>query len=792
MIDFGLAKAMHQSLTEKTLYTAHEMVLGTPLYMSPEQAQLNNLDIDTRADIYSLGVLLYELLTGTTPLECERFKAAAWDEIRRMIREEEPPRPSLRLSSTDTLPSLATFRHTEPAKLKKLVRGELDWIVMKALEKDRTRRYETASGFARDIQRYLDDEVVEARPPSTGYRIGKFVRRHRAQVIAAGLVLLALLAGMAGTTWGLIREARAKTRLAESLDREQKANVDLSAANAKVKARYDLAVEAVKTFHTGVSEDFLLKEDKFNALRDRLLKSASEFYGRLSTLLSEEKDFASRRALAQSNFELAELTRKVGRAVDALAAHRAALAEREALAVEPDADASVKADIGRSLTEVASLLGSTGKGVESLASYRQSESMLTALASSDPAARAALAACRSRMGLQLFYSGKVREGLAALEQARADQAVLAAVPAAAARRELAETLTLIGYLFWSTSRTKDAEPVFREALAMYRKLADEFPDVVEFRRGRSSGHFYLGDVLSMNGKPADGEAELRTALAQSEELLSQNPAVNRFLRAVGLSHCFLGVLLARRGEPAKAEAEYAKAMTALQKLVDNDPGVAENRKVLALCRGHLGILLLQMGKTSAAEAECRMAVEIQQKLADDNPALLAFRDGLASHLRDLGDVVRARGRVPDARELYERAIATRELRSRSGLAAELWRRGLTRRDLGDPAGAAGDIRRALALYEGFAARYLHQLETAYCHAALASLAGRPGSGVSAPEGAEAASRAMDCLGQAVANGYRNANELRIESALDPLRDRADFKKLMAELAKNIPSQQEQK
>ena len=216
VIDFGLAKAMHQSLTDKTLYTAHEMVLGTPLYMSPEQAQLNNLDVDTRVDIYSLGVLLYELLTGTTPLERKRFKEAAWDEMRRMIREEEPPTPSTRLSSTGTLPSLATFRQTEPAKLKKLVRGELDWIVMKALEKDRTRRYETANGFARDIKRYLDDEVVEARPPSTGYRIGKFVRRHKARVIAAGLVWLALLAGIAGTTWGLIREARANAGLAQS------------------------------------------------------------------------------------------------------------------------------------------------------------------------------------------------------------------------------------------------------------------------------------------------------------------------------------------------------------------------------------------------------------------------------------------------------------------------------------------------------------------------------------------------------------------------------------------------
>ena len=433
---------MHQSLTEKTLYTAHEMVLGTPLYMSPEQSQLNNLDVDTRTDIYSLGVLLYELLTGTTPIERQRFREAAWDEIRRMIREEEPPRPSTRLSSTDTLPSLATFRHTEPAKLKKLVRGELDWIVMKALEKDRTRRYETANGLARDIQHYLDDEVVEARPPSTGYRIGKFVRRHKGQVIGAGLVLLALLGGIAGTTWGLFREAHAKTRLAESLDREQKANTDLSAANAKVQVRYNLAVDAVKTFHTGVSEDFLLKEEKFKALRDRLLQSAQDFYGELSTMLRKETDVLSRRSLANSNFELAELTRKVGRSEDALTAHRAVLAEREALASAQGSAASLKTDIGRSLAEVASLLGSIGRGAESLAMYLRAETLLTSLESADPGARALLATCRSRMGMQLHYLGEFDEGLAALERARAEQEKLAAISGSTrdVRHELAETV----------------------------------------------------------------------------------------------------------------------------------------------------------------------------------------------------------------------------------------------------------------------------------------------------------------------------------------------------------------
>jgi serine/threonine protein kinase/tetratricopeptide (TPR) repeat protein len=803
VIDFGLAKAIHQSLTEKTLFTAHEMVVGTPLYMSPEQAQLNNLDVDTRADIYSLGVLLYELLTGTTPLERRRFKEAAWEEIRRMIREEEPPRPSMRLSSTDTLPSLAAFRHTEPEKLKKLVRGELDWIVMKALEKDRTRRYETASGLARDIQRYLDDEVVEARPPSPGYRFGKFVRRHRGQVIAAGMVLLALLAGIAGTTWGLIREASANARLAESLTREQKTNAELAAANAKVEARFNLAVEAIKTFHTGVSEDFLLKEEKFKDLRDRLLKSAADFYGKLSARLGNETDFTSRRALAQSNFELAELTRKVGRSEDALAAHRSVLSEREALAAEHGADASLKADVGRSLTEVAFLLSSIGRGDESLATYRRSETLLAAVATHDTAARAALAACRSRMGLQLYYSGRVPEALAALERARAEQEALAAVPDTTngARRELAESVSTIGYLLWNSGKVFEAEPVFREALAMSQKLADENPDVTEFRFRRASVHFYLGNVLSTIGRLAEGEAELRTALAQSEDVLRGNPAVNRVLRAVGLARCYLGELLTAKGEPADAEAEYRKAMSEFQKLVDSDPGLADNRSDVGMCRRCLGTLLLQMGKPSAAEAECRMAVEIQQKLADLNSTVAVFRERLAINLNALGDVERSRGRMPEAKDAYERALHWADSRAReypqnatyrSYLASWLWRRGLALRDLADLAGAAADVRRAQSLSEGLPPGLLHQIETACCHAALASLAGRAGSGVSAAEGEEAVAKAMERLGRAVASGYRNTNQLRIESALDPLRDRADFKKLVAELEKNSPPKQAKK
>jgi serine/threonine protein kinase/tetratricopeptide (TPR) repeat protein len=240
VIDFGVAKATGPKLTEETLYTGFGTVVGTLEYMSPEQAVRNQLDVDTRSDIYSLGVLLYELLTGTTPLDHKRAKEAAVLELLRVIQEEDPPKPSMRLSSTDELPSIAANRGVDPKRLSLIVRGDLDWIVMKALDKDRTRRYETANGLARDLDRYLHDEPVEARPPSAVYRLKKFAGRNRGAVITATLVTVALLAGTIVSTWQALRARAAaaseKAAKVEAQAREVDAKEVLSFLEKKIFA----------------------------------------------------------------------------------------------------------------------------------------------------------------------------------------------------------------------------------------------------------------------------------------------------------------------------------------------------------------------------------------------------------------------------------------------------------------------------------------------------------------------------------------------------------------------------
>ncbi len=306
VIDFGVAKATGQKLTDKTLFTGFGGVVGTLEYMSPEQAELNQLDVDTRADIYSLGVLLYELLTGTTPLERKRLREAALLEILRLIREEEPPKPSTRLTTAEGAASVAANRGLEPKKLSGLVRGDLDWIVMKCLEKDRDRRYETSNGLASDVQRYLADEPVLASPPSAAYRLRKFARRHKTGLWTTTAVLLVVLLASGGVGWVLWD--RASQRAGRVAQTEQAVNVALAKAEqssaragrlptkTSVEAKAALAewreaeaalAEAEAALKTGAAEDEL--RGRVAAVRERLDQGRRQVEQRLAQTLRQEK-----------------------------------------------------------------------------------------------------------------------------------------------------------------------------------------------------------------------------------------------------------------------------------------------------------------------------------------------------------------------------------------------------------------------------------------------------------------------------------------------------------------------
>jgi WD40 repeat protein/serine/threonine protein kinase len=271
VIDFGVAKATQQRLTERTLFTEVGQFVGTPAYMPPEQAELNNVDIDTRADIYSLGVVLYELLTGVPPFTNEQLRSAGFVEMLRIIREVEPSKPSTKLLSSESLPSVAALRHLEPRRLTKLVSGDLDWIVMKCLEKERSRRYATANGLAMDIQRYLADEPVSAGKPGTWYRLRKFVRRNKGPAFAATLVILALAVGGV-VSYAKYVDAKEQERIAQKArdaERERVKERDVALGKA------DYAIEAEKR-RVNERDKVIGERDEAIGKRDQAIKAANE------------------------------------------------------------------------------------------------------------------------------------------------------------------------------------------------------------------------------------------------------------------------------------------------------------------------------------------------------------------------------------------------------------------------------------------------------------------------------------------------------------------------------------
>jgi serine/threonine protein kinase/tetratricopeptide (TPR) repeat protein len=398
VIDFGLAKAIQQPLTERTLHTAHGALLGTPRYMSPEQAEYSNPDVDTRADIYALGVILYELLTGTTPLERQRLQEAAWHELLRLIKEDEPPRPSARLSDSDSLASVAAQRQLEPVRLTRLVRGELDWIVMKCLEKDPSRRYETANGLARDVERYLADESVEACPPSAGYRLSKFFRRHKRPVLAAAIIFLLLVGGIAGTTWGLIQADRALKAEAKRAESEKKANAQAQKLLQQIQKGSEILASVFADLDPRAEE----KEGRplRAILGDRLDRAAADLEG---------DALGDPLVVANLQDRLGRTYRALGHAAKAKSLFKKALTIRHTR-LGPD-----HADTLATMFQQGLALKDTGELSECIAVLEQ---VRDAQARNPQADRRLILATQNSLAVAYWFAGKPAEARILLEQVR--------------------------------------------------------------------------------------------------------------------------------------------------------------------------------------------------------------------------------------------------------------------------------------------------------------------------------------------------------------------------------------
>ena len=473
VIDFGIAKATQGRLTDKTLFTAFEQFIGTPAYMSPEQAVMTSVDIDTRSDIYSLGVLLYELLIGRTPFDAKEMLEAGLEEMRRVIREDEPARPSTSLSTMQEadLATVARNRKAEPLKLIHLVRGDLDWIVLKALEKDRARRYETANALVMEIQRFLRDEPITAAAPGARYKLRKFARRHRFGVLAAAFILLALLAGTAGTTWGLLRAL------------QQKHEAERQARIAK----------HTSDFLTGMFERI---DPAVAKLREITVREVLDEAGRTIG-----------RAFPNEPLTERPIRRTMGDIYDKLGHYDLELPHSEAaLQLAKDIHgAKDHPDVAESLAVVGECLDSLGRQAEALPKHEAALEMYRRIYRGD---HPAIALSLNQLANCLDLSGRPTEALPRHEEALAMERRIHKgdhLDVAVALNDLAVCLDALG-------RPEEVLPKFEAALAMKQRIyKGDHPSVARALDN-------VAYCLSSLDRPAEALTNYEAALAMNQRL----------------------------------------------------------------------------------------------------------------------------------------------------------------------------------------------------------------------------------------------------------------------------------
>ncbi len=542
IIDFGVAKAMAQHLTERTLFTEFGVLIGTPEYMSPEQAEMGGLDIDTRTDIYALGVLLYELLTGTLPFDRRDLRQAGVAEIQRIIREKEPPRPSTRITQLGPASTeAATNRQTEPRRLAGELRGDLDWITMRALEKDRTRRYQTANALAADIRRHLKNEPVSAGPPSTAYRAGKFVRRHRFGVTAAATLVLLLAAFAVAMAVQVRRTARER----DKAERLATFMVDLFKVSDPSEAR-GRTITAREVLDQGASriETELQGQDELKA---RLLEVMARTYLNLGLY-----------AKAQS---LAERSLKMRREV---------LGPRH-----PD-----------------TLLSLNLCGVVAV---RQGDTR-TAERSFREAVEGARQALGSDHPQTLTWAGNLAGVLDMLgstaEAEKLDREILERRRRAlgSVHRDTLQSMNNLAGVLMRQGKTAEAEELWREALtASRRTLGDDHPETLV-----QVGN--LGELLSGQRRFAEAEPFLREALSGSIRVLSPEHPDTAYVRVQ------LAMLLNATGRPSEAEGLLREAMKVPEAAKSATTPLAESLLVQGKFAEAEGVLLAAIAEASQGGA----------------------------------------------------------------------------------------------------------------------------------------------------------------------------------------------
>jgi tetratricopeptide (TPR) repeat protein len=676
VIDFGVAKATEQKLTERTLFTQYGTMVGTLEYMSPEQAEMSALGVDTRSDIYSLGVLLYELLTGSTPLTHKRMKEAAYAEILRMIKEEEPPRPSTRLSdSGEALASISANRHTEPAKLTKLVRGELDWIVMKCLEKDRNRRYETANGFAADVQRYLADEPVQACPPSVGYRLRKFARRNKGPVLAASLVVLALVVGILGTTWGMIRATHAEAKAVDEAGqkatalREREAALETAKQNAveaqkqealakqnekianeqRIEAEANLkdALDAVDKMLTRVAENHLTYVPQMEPIRRDLLQDALKFYQKF--LEKKRDDPVIRREAALAYRRVGRIHNRLGQLQEAEKAYRTAIVMLQDLGVS-SLPASVRSDFVGLHFDFAWTLGLLGKREERLQTYERAVEIAARLAADDPNHCGTLVNARNVLAWALVNhrpneaEKMLRENLRLADDAS---------NRAGAHRALGE-------VFYARGRLKEAEETFRQALKHAEKAFADQPSSDWAQSVVANDLRRLASVLAANQNLVEAEKLLRRAILLFGRLATDFPAGPHHRRGLANAEAEHAQVLKKLGRTIDAENAYRRSADLYEKLAREFRTFPEYPQAVFDQRSSLGQLFLAAGRVEDAHQVFRQTAAQLEEMAEVLPTQLVHWRGLVASQIELGRLLAAAGKGQESEAAFQKAVEVLE------------------------------------------------------------------------------------------------------------------------------------